>query len=406
MQLIWYLPSLIIGVTTGLISGYWQMALVSFLMVGLMLSINLWRNRYPQFSESDRVVVSLAGVALANRVLPQYELFWKKSWHQLLLAHFQSHQTPNQLHAIMRDKSQFGFWNGGFSPGASYWLGANASGEIHLDTETDGAHLIIVGPTGSGKSELLKLICLSILEADNCQLVLFDFKGGACLAEFASKALLFATDVDREHANDCWRKVSAILLDRERMFQQAGVSNIEQYQHQQDLKRIVVIVDELSHAYQSGQLASTCIEDICARGRSLGVHLVVAGQSLVGIPRSLLTNLRARIAMASCDPIDLVQLGLPVNRPYQPAIAGFGSAIFVGALQQVRDFYFPLGFRPEPKPEVLSPSDALPPPARSQALRQMYLDQVPKQHQPEALSSSHDSQLLSRMAGSRWSAHR
>ena len=406
MQFIWYLPSLLIGIATGLVSGYWQMALVSFLMVGLMLAVNIWKNRYPVFTESDRVDLSAAGVAIANRVLPQNELFWKKSWHQLLLAHLKSHETPNHLELILREKSRSGFWKNSWQIGLAYWLGATADGELHLEAETDGAHLIIVGPTGSGKSELLKLICLSLLEADSCQLILFDFKGGACLSEFSDKALLFATDIDIEQANDSWRKVSAILIERERLLQEAGVSNIEQFQHQQDLKRVVVVVDELSPAFQSGQLASTCIEDICARGRSLGVHLVVAGQSLVGIPRSLLTNLRARIAMESCDPIDTVQLGLPVNRTPQLAVAGFGSALFMGALKQVREFYFPLGFRPEPKPVALTPSGEPAPPVRSQALRQMYLAQEPELHQPGEPSSSHDSQLLSRMEGLRWSAHR
>ena len=406
MQLIWYLPSLLIGITTGLVSGYWQMALVSLLMVGSMLAINLWRNRYPPFNEGDHIVVSLAGVAIANRVLPHRELFWKKNWHHLLLAHFQSRQTPNQLEVMLREKTRSGFWHEGKTLGASYWLGANAEGEVHLNTETDGAHLIIIGPTGSGKSELLKLICLSVLEADSCQLMLFDFKGGACLSEFASQALLFATDMDIDHANDSWRKVSELLIKRERIFQQAGVSSIEQFQLQQELKRVVVVVDELSQALQSSQLASTCIEDICARGRSLGVHLVVAGQSLVGVPRSLLTNLRARIAMVSCDPIDLVQLGMPVNRTLQPIVAGFGSALVMGATRPARDFYFPLGFRPEPRQVALTPSGEPPPPARSQALRQMYLAQEPEQYQPEEPSSSRDSQLLSRMEGLRWSAHR
>ena len=406
MHFLWYLPSLLIGITTGFTSGYWQMALISFMMVCLMLAINLWKNRYPTFSNLDPVIVSAAGVAIGNRVLPQRELFWKKSWHQLLISHLRSNATPNQLDSIMKEKQKSGFWNGNWRNGLRYWLGLTQDGELQLDTEQDGAHLIIVGPTGSGKSELLKLLCQSLLEAENCELVLFDFKGGACLFEFSSRALAFATDLDLENANDCWRKVSSILLERERQFQQAGVSNIEQFQKIHELKPVVVVIDELSHAYQTGQLAATCIEDICARGRSLGVHLVVAGQSLVGIPRSLLTNLRARIAMASCDPIDLVQLAIPVNRPPQPAVAGFGAACFMSSSKQLKEFYFPLGFRPEPRQEALIASGELPQPARSQALRQMCLAQEPVRNPVAEPSSIHDSQLLSRMEALRWSVRR
>jgi hypothetical protein len=52
MQLIWYLPSLLIGLSVGFSSGYWQMALVSALMVSLMFGITLYKNRYPIFEPS------------------------------------------------------------------------------------------------------------------------------------------------------------------------------------------------------------------------------------------------------------------------------------------------------------------------------------------------------------------
>ena len=78
MQLIWYLPSLIIGLTAGFSSGYWQLALISTLMVSLMLGVSLYKNRYPVFEPDSRIDVSVGQVAIANRVLPRIEFFWKK----------------------------------------------------------------------------------------------------------------------------------------------------------------------------------------------------------------------------------------------------------------------------------------------------------------------------------------
>lgn len=395
MQVIWYLPSLLIGLLTGVGSGYWQMAIVSAGMVLLMMVIHLFRNRYPSFSQSDRIDVSLAGVAIANRVLPRREIFWKKQWQQLLLDHFRFQSAPNLLNQIVEQRSSLGFSDLAQASTLRYFVGGNSAGELWLDTQTEGAHLIIIGPTGSGKSELLRLICESVLGSEAAKLALFDFKGGACLGKFADTAVWLATDLDLSQANQSWQKLTDILLERERDSQLRAEGESEFLPFED---RIVVVVDELSHALRSSSIAQTCIEDISARGRSLGIHLVVAGQSLVGIPRSLLTNLRIRIAMDSADPIDLVQLGMPANQKAMAPLPGFGSATVTGSATNASRFYFPLGFSSKPKPTVATSADEQVQPARSQALRQMCSAQELVQDPPEELFSNHDSQLLSRMA--------
>jgi hypothetical protein len=75
---------------------------------------------------------------------------------------------------------------------------------------------------------------------------------------------------------------------------------------------LVLVIDELQALLQVSTI-QVALEDIAARGRSLGVHLLVSSQSLHGIPRSLLVNLGLRIAVGKPDPIDLAQLGIPRN---------------------------------------------------------------------------------------------
>jgi S-DNA-T family DNA segregation ATPase FtsK/SpoIIIE len=406
MQLIWYLPSLIIGLTAGFSSGYWQLTLISTLMVSLMIGVSLHKNRYPVFEPDSRIDVSAGQVAIANRVLPRFEFLWKKQWHELLLAN-QARQSASDFLAWTKDQ----VFEQGFDldPAKSLhlWIGADNSSQKVLSLGSDGPHLIIVGPTGSGKSELLKLIMFSLNQAGSCDLVLFDFKGGATLEQFEGQAVGLATDLDTGKQKQLWEFVAGELEKREQIFASRQVSGIEQF-HQlgEPMSEIVVVVDEFAAALATGPKALSCLEDVCARGRSLGVHLIAATQSLTGIPRSMLTNLRARIAMASSDPIDLVQLGMNPNKLSLASVAGWGSGFVATANASAQGFYFPLGFTPKPKLEALIPSGELPQPARSQLLRKMYSSPEPEQNQPAAPFSIHESQLLSRMEGLRWSEHK
>ena len=406
MQLIWYLPSVIIGLIVGFSSGYWQLALMSVLMGSVMLSVQLYRNRYPPFDSGAMVHLSAGAVAIDNRVLPRYELFWKKQWHQLLLDNFRSRSAPDFLEQLLGTKFEQGFWPG-VNPPLGLWLGASTSSEQTMDLSVDGPHLIIVGPTGSGKSELLKLILGSLIEKQQVDLILFDFKGGSTLERFKSVSRAMATDLDLAAAQLLWEFISGELVSRERSFAQSGVSDLGQFNLLgAPLRPMVVVIDEFSAALATGSKATSCIEDVCARGRSLGVHLIAATQSLTGIPRSLLTNLRARIAMSSADPIDLVQLGINPNKISFAAVLGWAQAVVVSAHRSPEGFYFPLGFMTKLKPEVVTEVREPPPPGRSRLLRQMYSDPEPELNPLEQQPSNPDSQLLSRMEALRLLEHK
>ena len=402
MQLIWYLPSILIGLTVGFSSGYWQMALISAVMFSLMFGITLYKNRYPVFEPGSRIFTSPGQVAIENRVLPRFEILWKKQWHELLVTNHQRKSAPDYLQSTL-DSVRTGFDFGSVKH-LPLWLGADTGSQQVIDLASDGPHLIIVGPTGSGKSEFLKLLVYSLLQESSCQLVLFDFKGGATLERFQDTCLGLATDLDAAKQKQLWGFVSSELTRREQQFATAQVANLEQFNELgNSMASIVVVVDEFAAAIATGTTASACLEDVCARGRSLGVHLIAATQSLTGIPRAMLTNLRARVAMASSDPIDLVQLGMNPNKLSLAPVDGWGSGYVSTANSAAKGFYFPLGFRPEPKQAALIPSGEQPLPVRSQLLRQMYSGPMPEQDLSAEPSSTQASQLLSRMEGLRWS---
>ena len=407
MQWIWYLPSMLIGLSFGISSGYWQLALMSVFMVLILIGTQSYKNRYPQFDENSVVHVSNASVAIGNRVLPRFQFLWKAQWHQLILAELSRVSAGDHFARALDRLSQEHFRVSGGEEKLSSWIGVSKQRELTLDLVSDGPHLIIVGPTGSGKSEFLRLLITSLRATQDFELALFDYKGGAALEEFAADAIGMATDLDLESQLKLYALLASELARRERLFASAKCSSIEQYVAAgNSLLRLVVVVDEFVAALASGQKALTTIEDIAARGRSLGVHLVAATQSLSGVSRAMLTNLRARVVMSSSDPIDMVQLGINPGKHSFIAVPGWASAIIYCSSKQAESFSFPLGVRPEPLIAQLPSSSEQPQPARSQALRQMYSSQEPELDRLPEPASNPDSQLLSRMARLHSSKHR
>jgi S-DNA-T family DNA segregation ATPase FtsK/SpoIIIE len=408
MQWIWYLPSMLIGLSFGFSSGYWQLALISVLMVLILIGSQAYKNRYPQFDENSVVHVSHASVAIGNRVLPRFQFLWKAQWHQLLLAQLSRSLSGEHFTRSLERISQQHFRVSGGGQGELVcWIGASDDRELVLNLVSDGPHLIVVGPTGSGKSEFLRLLITSLCATQQFDLALFDFKGGAALEEFAEEAIGIATDLDPESQQALFTLLANELSNREQLFADAKCSSIEAYvANDRELPRLVVVVDEFVAALASGPRALATIEDIAARGRSLGVHLVAATQSLTGVSRSMITNLRARVVMASSDPIDMVQLGINPSKHKPISLAGWASAIIARSNFEAESFSFPLGVRQEPLKAELPAANEQPQPARSQALRQMYSSQVQELDLPKEPASSPDSQLLSRMARLHSSTHR
>lgn len=172
-------------------------------------------------------------------------------------------------------------------------LGLSAEGPIGIDLAVDGPHMIVVGTTGSGKSELLRSLVVSLaLQASPTEVnfILFDYKGGsafdrcACLPHVVG----VVTDLDRDDgyektATRVLRGLEAELRRREHMLRRVGLSDQKTYQlrrQQADepMPRLVIVVDELAALRADVPEAVPALIAIAQRGRSLGLHLVLATQ--------------------------------------------------------------------------------------------------------------------------------
>ncbi|MGT2424728.1 FtsK/SpoIIIE domain-containing protein [Amnibacterium kyonggiense] len=187
---------------------------------------------------------------------------------------------------------------------ARFLLGPD--GPIDLDLVADGPHAIVGGTTGSGKSALLTAWILALAAAhppERLVLLLVDCKGGAAFDPLAALPHVagVVTDLDAEEAERAVASLGAELRRRERVVRDAGGRDVTAT----DLPRLVVVVDEYRALVDRAPDLVALFADLAARGRSLGVHLVLCTQRPAGSIRDdVLANCPIRISLRVHDAAD------------------------------------------------------------------------------------------------------
>jgi hypothetical protein len=312
MQWVWLIPSLGYGVyifaTTGQTYG---LVFGAFSLVATAGN-SIFQNRREPVDLKAPVHFGAGRFAIGNRVLPRWEWLWRGSWVTRVYEAIVERNQANLSALALRQRLQ-GSLSAGTPDGAGLraWLGFAGSSEVQLDLAEEGAHAIIVGATGSGKSQLLVAWLVSLCQGyapKELKLYLVDYKGGAALSGFAQTpwAAGLLTDLTGG-VGELLATMLAELEWRERLLAGRGAGRIEELAPDPP-PRLLLAIDEVQ-AVLAEPGSQQILEALAARGRSLGIHVVMTGQSLAGIPRALLTNLGCRIAVGKCDPIDLAQLG-------------------------------------------------------------------------------------------------
>ena len=182
-------------------------------------------------------------------------------------------------------------------PGA---VGLGPDGPVYLDLVEHGPHAVVGGATGSGKSELLVSWVLAMAATrppDRLAVLLVDFKGGAAFAHLAAlpHTVGIVTDLDEQHAARVLASLRAELRFRERTIADARGRSIDD---SEGLGRLVIVVDEFAAMLNDHPELHALFTDLAARGRSLGVHLVLCTQRPAGVVRdAVLANADLRISM-------------------------------------------------------------------------------------------------------------
>ncbi|GAA1818202.1 type VII secretion protein EccC [Luedemannella flava] len=191
-----------------------------------------------------------------------------------------------------------------------------------------GPHGLLVGATGSGKSELLRTLVIGLAVTHSSEIlnfVLVDFKGGATFTTLDrlphTSAVITNLKDELSLVDRMLGAISGELTRRQELLRSAG-----NYASQRDYERaraagvplaplpsLLIIVDEFSELLSARPDFVEMFVQIGRVGRSLGIHLLLASQRLEeGRLRGLETHLSYRLGLRTFSSMDSrAVLGVP-----------------------------------------------------------------------------------------------
>jgi len=221
---------------------------------------------------------------------------------------------------------------GGHEHGLRVPVGMQSGAPFVLDLRQDGPHALVAGTTGAGKSEFLQALIVGLATMHSPERVTFllvDYKGGAAFKECVNlpHTVGMVTDLDRNEVRRALVSLNAELHHRELLLQKADAKDLlemERKGHPDTPPSLVIVVDEFAALAKEIPEFVDGVVDVALRGRSLGLHLVLATQRPAGVITGQIranTNLRVALRMAADDESEDV-VGSPVAAAIERRLPG------------------------------------------------------------------------------------
>ncbi|MGO2141754.1 MAG: FtsK/SpoIIIE domain-containing protein [Leucobacter sp.] len=219
-------------------------------------------------------------------------------------------------------------------------VGQGSAGPVEIDLRTHGPHALVGGTTGSGKSEFLQTWIFSLAAnyaPDRLTFLLVDYKGGAAFADCVNlpHTVGLVTDLNTHLVRRSLTSLRAELRYREELLAEKGAKDLVALERRGDPEApptLVIVIDEFAALVNEIPEFVDGVIDVAQRGRSLGLHLILATQRPAGVIKDNLranTNLRIALRMADhADSSDVI--GVADAAEFSPEVPG-RAAVKVGA---------------------------------------------------------------------------
>jgi DNA segregation ATPase FtsK/SpoIIIE, S-DNA-T family len=196
-------------------------------------------------------------------------------------------------------------WTQSSATGVTAPIGEGTDGRLVEVTLADyPPHALIAGPSGTGKTNLIYAWLGALAtrySPTELEFYLLDFKEGVSFARFAPgrrdpswlphvRLVGVNVNTDREFGMALLHHLSTVLKERAAAAKRYEVTSLAELRAEDPdghWPRIVAVVDEFQvllagRGAQSAEAAAV-LEDLARRGRSQGIHLILASQDLSGI---------------------------------------------------------------------------------------------------------------------------
>jgi len=193
-------------------------------------------------------------------------------------------------------------WTGSSVDGLRTVVGRTGRAPAELAFDDATPHWLVGGRTGAGKTVFL-LDTLYGLAAryspDELALYLLDFKEGISFTEFTPTrrdpsfiphARAVGVESDREYGVAVLRELRRELNRRAGALKRYGVTKLSELRRGEAdvaMPRVVAVIDEFQVLFERSDAlarqASALLEELARKGRSYGIHLVLASQTVAGV---------------------------------------------------------------------------------------------------------------------------
>lgn len=211
-------------------------------------------------------------------------------------------------------------------------IGESATGPHVLDLRLHGPHALVGGTTGAGKSEMLQSWIVGMALSNSPQRLTFllvDYKGGSAFSDCVNlpHTVGLVTDLSPHLVRRALTSLSAELRYRENILHRKRAKDLATLERDGDPDAppsLVIVVDEFAALVKEVPEFVDGVVNVAQRGRSLGLHLILATQRPSGVIRdNLRANTNLRIALRMADAADSTDvIGTKVAAGFDPTIPG------------------------------------------------------------------------------------